>query len=84
MKKKQYVKPTLQVYELKHQAQLMAGSEGNGGGMPGGEPGIPIWLVTRDKGTELWTFNEESDNEHQEYFLSAARYGSNDDNKLQQ
>ena len=37
--KRKYEKPAMQVYELKQQPQLLVGSYGNGGGMPGGEPG---------------------------------------------
>lgn len=40
IKKKEYKKPSMKVYELQQQPQLLAGS--NGGGMPGGEPAIPF------------------------------------------
>ena len=30
MQKKKYEKPAMQVFELKHQSQLLAGSAGNG------------------------------------------------------
>ena len=39
-KRKIYEKPSMRVFELKQQPQLLAGS--NGGGMPGGEPAIPF------------------------------------------
>ena len=41
-KRKLYEKPVMQVFELKQQPQLLAGSDGNGGGMPGGEPAEPF------------------------------------------
>lgn len=40
--KRNYEKPSMKVYELKQQPQLLAGSDGNGGGMPGGQPGQPF------------------------------------------
>ena len=38
--KKHYEKPAMQVFELRNQPQILAGS-GDGGGMPGEIPGIP-------------------------------------------
>lgn len=32
----------MQVVELQHKTMILAGSDGNGGGMPGGEPAIPF------------------------------------------
>ena len=42
-KKRDYVKPAMQVYELRQSARLLVGSSGgSGGGMPGGQPGQPF------------------------------------------
>ena len=37
-KKKEYEKPSMQVFELKQQPQLLAGSNGTGGLDPMGDP----------------------------------------------
>lgn len=42
IKKKRYEKPTMVVYELQHRTMLLAGSNGNGGDMPGGVPAVPF------------------------------------------
>jgi hypothetical protein len=39
MKRKDYEKPTIKIYKVKYQPMILAGSDGNGGGMPGGKPG---------------------------------------------
>lgn len=39
--KRNYEKPTTKVVELRQTGILMY-SDGNGGGMPGGQPGIPF------------------------------------------
>ena len=38
MKKKEYERPTMQVVQLKHQPQLLAGSDGYGNLPPMGDP----------------------------------------------
>jgi len=43
--KKKYVQPAAQVFEVKHTGMLMnsdGNDGGNGGSMPGGEPGQPF------------------------------------------
>ena len=45
MDKKKYVKPSFEVYELKNQPKLLAGSEGLGNPnpfAPGGDPFNPV------------------------------------------
>lgn len=36
MMKKKYMKPSMQVYELQHRTQLLAGSDPDAPGFPGG------------------------------------------------
>ena len=40
--KRLYERPRMTVVELQHHAMLLNGSNGNGGGMPGGQPGEPF------------------------------------------
>ena len=58
--KKEYMKPTMRVFELQHRSQILAGS----GGDP--TPGVPWWTGeagARRRGTDVWDDEDDWEDE---------------------